>query len=364
MTYIYDEIPSGTINGTNVTFTTADSMDTNGVIDLLVDGVEYFSYTITNATTLTLTDAPTVSIRVSYRTPDSSEGEVTIGSVLETIYNILGETNDSTVFDIDWLTNLVNDIQDDICRGTLIDPTTREYVTAPHLPFIEKKYFFITTDDAELGSDITTASTTITVDEYEDWDSPTGGTKAYIEIEGDIISYQGRTNGSLTTCAQISASHDSTAKVRLIHKMPTDIMRGFEIFVSGHLDPIPYRDSREIDPHEPCYTILKDNNNNEFFALYGFSAGKAAIFKYYHIPTDYSTLVNNTIPDVFVLKTIPRLVAGIALQDRDEEEKGLRQEIRGINEVRKMYSFYSQRVREFRKIIPLAKKRLTYSLNL
>lgn len=60
---ISNEIPVGVIDGANLVYTTAFPIQQ--VLSLSVDGAEYYSFTFTGST-LTLTDAPTLSIHIDY----------------------------------------------------------------------------------------------------------------------------------------------------------------------------------------------------------------------------------------------------------------------------------------------------------
>lgn len=63
--YVANETPTGTINGSNTSFTVANACAK--MINVVLDGLEYFNFTITaGTTTLTLTDAPTTSLTVDY----------------------------------------------------------------------------------------------------------------------------------------------------------------------------------------------------------------------------------------------------------------------------------------------------------
>jgi len=65
MAQITNEIPSGTIDSVNTVFTTANPIAM--IVDIIIDGVEYFDYTVVyGSNTITLDDAPTASIRVDY----------------------------------------------------------------------------------------------------------------------------------------------------------------------------------------------------------------------------------------------------------------------------------------------------------
>jgi hypothetical protein len=66
MAYIANETPAGVINGVNTTFTLADTV--YQIVLVTVDGVIYTGYYSEVGSVITLSDAPTVSITVSYYT--------------------------------------------------------------------------------------------------------------------------------------------------------------------------------------------------------------------------------------------------------------------------------------------------------
>lgn len=58
------ETPSWSINWSNITFIVAKEIDY--ISNIVVDGVEYSTWYSFSSNTITLSDAPTVSIYVSY----------------------------------------------------------------------------------------------------------------------------------------------------------------------------------------------------------------------------------------------------------------------------------------------------------
>ena len=110
MAFIANEVPSGTIDGVNTTFTTSKPISI--VDEVVVDGAEYFDFSFTRgSTTLTLTDAPTASIRVDYYDTASFVSATGISQDdLRTDFNrLLKDTSDvsSELFNL-WLNFISN----------------------------------------------------------------------------------------------------------------------------------------------------------------------------------------------------------------------------------------------------------------
>jgi len=70
---------------------------------------------------------------------------------------------------------------------------------------------FYYVNGSRLASDITTTSTSIVLDDGT-WFSPGGGT---CEIDGDVITYGGKSTHTLTSCTNISESHSAGAAVHV-----------------------------------------------------------------------------------------------------------------------------------------------------
>lgn len=63
-TYVTNEVPTGTVNGVNTSFDTVQ--DIKQIMDITIDGVPYNTGYSFSGNTVTLTDAPTLDIHVSY----------------------------------------------------------------------------------------------------------------------------------------------------------------------------------------------------------------------------------------------------------------------------------------------------------
>lgn len=135
MAFIPKEIPSGAINGSNTVFTL--SQPVYQIYSVYVNGLTYFGSIGLVGQTITLGDAPTVSIYVDYfdtepvvpYVPTNPGNLVQVQDVYDKFANFKGDVFDvpEELF-VDWVAEVVDDIVPDIKE---IDPS-RFIVTQPY----------------------------------------------------------------------------------------------------------------------------------------------------------------------------------------------------------------------------------------
>jgi len=144
MAFFSAEIPTGTIDGLNTSFSVAHPI--SKVDDVFVDGAVYFDYTVVNGEqTLTLSDAPTATLRIDYYDTASYVTATGITSEdLRTDFDrLLKDTSDvsSNLFNL-WLNFISN-----FTYRNLIDQEPERFI-------VNHSYTVTTdTDDYSLPSD-------------------------------------------------------------------------------------------------------------------------------------------------------------------------------------------------------------------
>ncbi len=117
MSSIKKEIPTGAIDGVNKVFLLANAP--SQVDDVFMDGAIYVSFTVVG-NVLTLSDAPTLSLYVDYDYAGGSsvvDTTVTFGEIIQEVWDLLGQTSNSTVFSRSKVGKKINEKVLEVCRG-------------------------------------------------------------------------------------------------------------------------------------------------------------------------------------------------------------------------------------------------------
>jgi len=256
------------------------------------------------------------------------------------LFNILGEQEGGDVYDTDFINEILDEVEFEICAGRVKSPTG-EMSKAPYLDFLTKKAFFDSHSDVYIKEDITPASTTIEVSEANYMAS--SGT---IEIERDVITYTGITDDTLTGVTGISLNHKTGANVTTLIAYPTDILNDINIFLGDDEDGLEFQNTRGEKNQLRYWTEIIDENDNKFIKIVGQEDETPITIVYQKEPVGLVTL--NTVPDRFYLKTVCKMASGRMLSERGEVDEGNRIEAMGFNEVKKMYDYYRTKNTNFR----------------
>lgn len=220
---ISNEIPTWTIDWANKVYTLANN--SLQITNLIVDWVEYFDFICAVWTnTVTLTDAPTLSIRVDYiATWYSSTPWVnltTLQDLRDTFYDILRETEqDSSAYPLTLVDLLINAAQQKIVAGRVINPINWQEARKGVLHFLNQDVYYTNIKSTYLTADTTVWATTL----YSDptWYSATGG-KLYLWWQ--IATYTGidTVAKTFTGVSGIIFAHPAGTQVSPAYDLPTD----------------------------------------------------------------------------------------------------------------------------------------------
>lgn len=237
-------------------------------------------------------------------------------------------------------------------------------------PWKNKKYLFATAVRTTITAAITTASTSIVIGDATGW--PTSGT-AY--IEGDIITFSGRTTTTLTGVTNIDISHAASSTIHPLYPLPSDFGAQIQLTIDQSeqnyvsefdLSPFYNADINAVDRHAISYlgnsffmgnwTTVVDKNGVEYILLSSRSTSQPAILHYRKIPAAMTSSQAASIPDEWAIKVIAPIAAGRLLIERGDDENNLGTLImnQGLRRKFEMKKYYASRMGGFRKRFGIA----------
>lgn len=290
----------------------------------------------------------------------------TLQQVLNIAYSIISQGQQSSAYPTETLISFINKAQNDICYGNIVDLQTGERLVKQSLTFLEANKFYTTyqystlTDDASIGDDLVCTNTFPTA-----W---------LLWINGDIISYSsndGTTISGIPTTGQLSLwfAHKAGTQVHYLDTLPTDFGQLDREFLTIQNSAIRQQ-MVGIDSRDLASAMSRTGQINNMFTASGYNAwlysrqyyysmirgkyilhmtnqtGNAIDMEYQMAPDMLSSPSElMTIPDAYVLNTVPYMAVAEMLANRGETDEGIRLNHLGFNNIKSMYQFYgSQRV--------------------
>ena len=353
MAFYSKQVPTGTINGVNKTFTLANTIFQ--IDDIWIDGAIYSGTYTKSGAVVTLADAPTATITIDYWSTDPvlSLSTVTRLQLKQDFYEIVGEPTTSTVYPSsdsggDYVELLANRVQDTICREN-------------KWWFLKTKHLFKSASNTTLDGAVATTDTTVDLTSTTNY--PTTGA---IWTNEDIITYTGITANQLTGADNIDLAHSDGEDVEILYSVPSDFGHSPRLIVkaSGG-QPLRYIQVDELDDNVASaddhnydfggqnyrWSFVTDADGNEYIRLKNPSSSHFCAFHHYreasNMSSDSST---TTIPNKFARKIIPLFMAAYAMMERGDNPDGLADGIlaQANQELNKMKAYNTKRLMQLR----------------
>ena len=265
------------------------------------------------------------------------------------VVKLLNESSDSTTFDEDTRYELINEIQESVCKGDLVDITkaNEPVFKSPFLRFLAKKQFLksvsdITVPDIEITDTEITLTTTYL------------SSSGYIYVNWDIIQYTAKTDTQITGVTWISTSHKAGEIAKQAYLLPTDAYKWFDLkqMYDDWEKKIDFLDDRAVKDKPLYWTLVfDDTTENEFIVIdWVDQDDETLVFYYYKTSTDLSSDSDATdLPDKYWVKVIAPIVAWHLLYYTDEQNKGIWYLRDWYGKLKEMYINFWVRTKEFRK---------------
>lgn len=354
---ISNEIPSGVIDSSNKVYTL--SYNALQITNLIVDWVEYFDF-ITSNKTLTLTDAPTLSIRADYIGTWYSSvvwANITVLQDLRDIfYDILRETEqDSSAYPLTLVDLLINAAQQKIIAGRIINPINWQEARKWVLPFLNSDVYYSNIKNTTTNTVLTVWATEILSDPT--WYSATGG-KLY--IWGQIVSYTWIDTVAWTFIwvTGVIFTHPAGTQISPAYELPEDFGSIINVIYNNKIK-LPAKQYDDIfeemnsfkgnnmantyeNPYgtQPFYTI----KDGKYLILYQLNNTGYSIHIRYEqthspmIAASSTTMINN---DTLARTTIPYLSVAEMMFNRGEEQRAGELYTFAIAQCKLLYSRYN-----------------------
>lgn len=265
------------------------------------------------------------------------------------VVKLLNESSDSTTFDETTRYQLINEIQESVCKWDLVDITkaNEPVFKSPFLRFLAKKQFLKSVDNITVP-DIAVTDTEITLTTTYLSDS------GYIYVNGDIIQYTAKTATQITGVTWISVAHKAGEIAKQAYLLPTDAYKWFDLKImkDSYEKVIPFLDDRAVKDKPLFWTLVfDDTTENEFIVVDWFNQDdETLVFYYYKTSTDLSSDTDETnLPDKYGVKVIAPIVAWHLLYYTDEQIKGIWYLRDWYAKLKEMYINFWIRTKEFRK---------------
>lgn len=354
---ISNEIPSWAINGVNKVYTL--SVVWHSIISLSVDWVEYYDFTfVTNTQTLTLVDAPTLTIRVDYIGAGMSTPSLTLidtQDLRDIFYGILREEWPSSAYPLILCDLFLNTAQKKIVNGRVIHPYTKEEVSSGDLHFTNADVYYNNVKPTTLTADAVMWDTTLyadTTDYPSSW---------YLYLWWEVTAYTSITSTSFLWCTiaypfiawtQVSICYSLPAnfwsaknvvynnRLKLPSKLYDDMFEDANNYKGGNTQKSTVNSLYET-PYKvsPFYTI----KDSKYLIVYQLTQSNVPVKLRYRV---IAPLMTDTqwpiIADItFAWTTIPYLAVAEMLFNRWEEKRAGDIYTVACTNIREMYSFYN-----------------------
>ena len=268
--------------------------------------------------------------------------------IVDRCYYILWEDQSSTVFDKEGeVIPKINEVIDDICRCKVTNLNTQQDIRGWLLDFLYKEKTIYVPRSKKLMEDIDENSENIVLDNVEwlpqDW---------YVEISGNIISYSGITQNTLSGVTGINWPHKWwNSTVNYVYMFGEDLIKVSDFYDVQYRTPLDCIDFRDRHPCLPkCYAI-KPYGNDRKCAIFFNCEWNVVISYSQALPVMEDDEDECGFPKDYGIKIIPYIAIWELLIDTSEWDKG--QQILQIwyNALENMYQFYSTPAKQFRKKI-------------
>ncbi len=286
----------------------------------------------------------------------------TLATIRTACYNTIKQPEDCAAYPYALIDIFINKAHTNIFGGTVTDIVSGQSLVKNNINFADKTAFFTSVMPTTLSATATVGATSVTVSSTL-W-YPTSWA---LWIEWDIITYTGTTSTSFTGIpttwdGALSFAWTSGTRVFALYPLPSDFLQltsvDYQSTPGGSLIRmvgVDYRDVKNQVLNQQLYRFFRAdysiaNNQERYFTLvhgqyflpFLPQSGYALRFEYQKTPTPLVLSSDiSSIPDQYVLNTVPYLATGEMLFNRWESDEGMKLFKFGYLNVRDMYRFYN-----------------------
>lgn len=268
----------------------------------------------------------------------------TLETIRNGVYVALWEPSDANEYTETIVTTKINNLQNLICKGRLVDIRTttsvpREYI-AWHLPFTRDNAFYTNVPKVTSSAAIATSDTTIS------FDTTNFASSGYLYVNGDIVKYTWKTDTEVTGVTGIDVAQSKGVSIEQVFTLPSNITKPFTLFNinnNRHYE-VPYIDSRYPTQTGQYYTIVHDKDDDvDLLRIKWFNSEETKFrLNYYKNATDLSDDADvSVIPDPYAEEILIPLVAWYLLREQEEVEDASSKLAQWYASLNSMYNYYS-----------------------
>lgn len=355
LSYVVGEVPSGTIDGENTIFTLANLP--NMILSVHMDGAIYSSFS-KNGSTLTLVDAPFVSLTVTYLVGETVTftNDVpgnTFSEIIERVYHILAQRSTSSTYPMDTVKDKINSTVLSVCRGIYTDVRdSRKTYQGGSLRFLRGKHLVTRVKDKTANDAASAGDGQIAIDVT---DLPTYGDMI---VNGNVIHYSTKGTDEISGVTNLLVPVASGDKVKLLYKLPDDADKGFQLtYYDKHTQKeseLEYKDFKDDYYKRHYWTIIGDETTNaQYIDIHGSSDHYDSgiyWFSYHKKPTEMTEDADTTIlPDYTGVDVIAPIVAGELLWNTEKSDRANLNLSDAYSKLGDFYDYYANQIKRFQK---------------
>jgi len=211
------------------------------------------------------------------------------------------QNSDSTTYNKQRLTDMVNEVSQEIFTGKVSNELTGKVIELNTFAGIEDKFAVNIIGSIAIGGDITTASVEILMD------TTNLPTTWAIMLGNEVIEYTGKEATKITGCTWILSSHKSGDIATVLYKCPADFYKTTKVYT--------FLSNKELE------IAIKDNINNmyKYYYIVDGATAKYIVFQwvitadpiYIKYKKEYTYLTDDTDVCVFDKNTALNIISFI-----------------------------------------------------
>lgn len=289
----------------------------------------------------------------------------TLSQLRTDVYDLLKQPENCKAYPYTLVDRTLNAAVFDLCMGGVALPETGEIIDKMNMPFLNRNTFF--TSAYRITTSGATTAGAVTLDVSDTTYFPTAGSAW---LQGDIITWTGKTATSFTGVTGINFGWAAGSTIYAMYAVPADFgQMTAAYYTTGpnayqyKMIGFDYRDYREPTLNRDIFRLFRDEsvwaNREYYYTLITDTAGtfflpmlpvngNAIRFDYQKMP-DTLALTTDVcvIPDQFARRTVPYLASAEVLYNRGEADYSRFLERYGFfRHVKQYYAFYQTQQKE------------------
>ena len=276
----------------------------------------------------------------------------TLADIRTRCYSVLKVPENSSAYPSDFVDDLINRAQRDICNWSIYDPIKDVFINKPNLSFLQTNAIYTSVQDTTVATALTIWATSAVLTDSSSFSSTWA-----VYINWNIIPYTWNAANTLTWASNVLFAHWAWEVVNQLYSLPSNFQTADRLIYNA-LYELTSIDARDITKKKNSENFYTDNvsipSTDPFYSFIEWTyilvswintSWKSLDLKYQKKATDLTTdSTIATIPDDYSLTTIPYIAVSQMLALRWEEERAMRLQKIWANFVQALYKDYSKKL--------------------